>query len=200
MAPDSVESRSEEDPADDDELYEEETLRAAEQEEPAAETEADGSASHRIDPASPTGFRLFGLGGKKKREEEPAAPAPAPSAPAVSAYAPGAGHIEEEVIEGEEFEAAPHHRRHKTEEPDLDDYEEETLPPQIRSGDLGEMLQEAHLDHRIQLNLDEQNGDDEEGIDGEDEEEEEPAAGTQPAGGQPRRDRNARGSLSLIHI
>jgi ribonuclease G len=194
LAPDSVESRSEEDPVDDDELYEEETLRAAEQEEPAAETEADGSASHRIDPASPTGFRLFGLGGKKKKEEEPAAPAPAPSAPAVSAYAPGAGHIEEEVIEGEEFEAAPHHRRHKTEEPDLDDYEEETLPPQIRSGDLGEMLQEAHLDHRIQLNLDEQNGDDEEGIDGEDEEEEEPAAGTQPAGGQPRRDRNARGS------
>jgi ribonuclease G len=190
LAADSVESRSEEDAADDDEMYEEETLRAPGQEEPAAEPEGDGSASHRIDPASPTGFRLFGLGGKKKKEEEPAAPTAAPSAPAASAYAPGAGLIEEEVIEGEEFEAVPHHRRHKTEEPDLDDYEEETLPTQIRSGDLGEMLQEAHLDHRIQLNLDEQNGDD---VEGEDEEEEEPAAGTQPAAGQPSRDRDARG-------
>ena len=81
--------------------------------------------------------------------------------PSISSYAPGAGHIEEEVIEGEEFEAVPHHRRHKTDEHDLDDYEEETLPTQIRSGELGEMLQEAHLDHRIQLNFDEKNGEDE---------------------------------------
>ena len=32
---------------------------------------------------------------------------------------------------------------------DSDDFEEETLPNQLRTGDLGEMLQEAHLDHRI---------------------------------------------------
>ena len=38
---------------------------------------------------------------------------------------------------------------------DLDDYEEETLPIHLRTGDLGEMLQEAHLDHRIQMNFDE---------------------------------------------
>jgi ribonuclease G len=55
------------------------------------------------------------------------------------------------------------------------------------------MLQEAHLDHRIQMNFDEKNGD-EESFD--DEEEEEPAAGGKPAAGSPtqqRPDRNARG-------
>jgi ribonuclease G len=63
----------------------------------------------------------------------------------------------------------------------------------MRSGDLGEMLQEAHLDHRIQLNFDEKNGDDE-AFDGEDEEEE--PGGVQPAGGATpaqRRDRGGRG-------
>jgi len=99
----------------------------------------------------PTGFRLFGFGGKKKAED----PAPAPPAPkkAASSYAPGSGLIEEEVIEEEEFDA-PHYHHGKAEEHDLEDYEEETLPIQMRSGDLGELLQEAHLDHRIQLNFD----------------------------------------------
>ena len=79
---------------------------------------------------------------------------------------------------------------------DLDDYEEETLPTQIRSGELGEMLQEAHLDHRIQLNFDDKNGEDEAFEEGEDEDE--ATAGAQPstgeAGGQQRRDRGARTS------
>ena len=44
-------------------------------------------------------------------------------------------------------------RRHKSDEHDLDDYEEQTLPAQARSGELGEMLQEAHLDARIQMRL-----------------------------------------------
>jgi ribonuclease G len=197
-----------ESPVDGD-LFEEEEVRHSESsdEEPipliiespeAPDGEAEASASHRVDPASPTGFRLFGLGGKKKKEEEPA-PEP-PQVPTqivanVSAYAPGEGLIEEEVIEGEEFEA-PHARRHKSDEPDLDDYEEETLPTQIRSGDLGEMLQEAHLDHRIQLNFDDKGGDDEEGFDIDEEDEEEPSAEAQPAAaaGQPqRRDRNGHG-------
>ena len=155
----------------------------------------DASVSHRIDPASPTGFRLFGFGGKKKTEEEPT---PTPEAPpatptaqstAVSTYAPGEGLIEEEVIEGEEFEAAPHRRG--VEVHDLDDYEEETLRSQIRSGDLGEMLQEAHLDHKIQLNLDGSNGEEEE-FDIEEENEEEPAETQSTGPGQPRRDRNGR--------
>ncbi len=157
----------------------------------------DGSASHHVDSSPPTGFRLFGFGGKKK-EEEHAAPPPAPKAAApaqVSSYAPGSGHIEEELIEEEEFDA-PHHHHGKADEHDLDEYEEETLPPSMRTGDLGELLQEAHLDHRIQLNFDGKNGDEEDGVD-EDEDEEALAVG-QPAPGtgegtQQRSDRGGRG-------
>jgi ribonuclease G len=163
-----------------------------------AEAEADRTASHNVDPLPPTGFRLFGLGGKKKKEEEEEAkPAAKPASVAsVSAYAPGSGVIEEEVIEEEEFEAPRHHHRGKPEAHDQDDFEEETLPPQIRGGDLGEMLQEAHLDHRIQLNFDEKNGEDEDAFDGEDEDEE-PSAEGQPATAdsqsQQRRERGGRG-------
>jgi ribonuclease G len=158
-----------------------------------AEPDADASASHHIDPAAPSGFRLFGLDlGKKKKEEEAAALKAKPTSVAtVSAYAPGPGLIEEELIEEEEFEA-PRHHHNKAEEHDLEDFEEETLPTQLRTGDLGEMLQEAHLDHRIQLNFDQKNGD----VDLEDEDEdEEPSAEGQPAPteGQQRRDRGSRG-------
>jgi ribonuclease G len=160
-------------------------------EESATETpetaESDATASHNVDPLPPTGFRLFGLG-KKKAEE-----AVKPEAKPVSTYAPGSGLIVEETIEEEEFEAPRHPQRGKGGDHDTDDFEEETLPNQLRTGDLGEMLQEAHLDHRIQLNFDEKNGD-EEGFD-EEEDEEEPSAEGQPAAGAPgqRRDRNARG-------
>jgi hypothetical protein len=57
--------------------------------------------------------------------------------PRVSSYAPGSGHIEEEVIEEEEFDAPPIITR-KADEHDLEDFEEETLPTQMRTGDLGE--------------------------------------------------------------
>jgi Rne/Rng family ribonuclease len=166
--------------------------------------DSDASASHHVDPAAPTGFRLFGLGGKKKTEEPapppPPAPAPAPkpaaaSVATASSYAPGAGHIEEEVIEEEEFDAPHHHA--KADEHDLEDYEEETLPAQLRTGDLGELLQEAHLDHKIQLDFDEKSGE-EESFDEEEDDEDEPAAEGQPAAGQgqdgqQRRDRGGRG-------
>jgi ribonuclease G len=162
-----------------------------------AEADSDAEASHRIDPAAPTGFRLFGFG-KKKEEEAEAKPVSA-AVPAISSYAPGTGLIEEETIEGEEFEAVPHHRRNKSDEHDLDDYEEETLPTQIRSGELGEMLQEAHLDHRIQLNFDEKSVEDE-AFDEEEDEDEATADGQPSTGeaantgtGQQRRDRGARG-------
>jgi Rne/Rng family ribonuclease len=165
--------------------------------------ESDASASHHVDPAAPTGFRLFGLGSKKKAEE-PAPPPPVPVAPAVkpasvaavSAYAPGAGLIEEETIEEEEFDAPHHHA--KSDDHDLEeDYEEETLPVQLRTGDLGEMLQEAHLDHKIQLNFDDKSVEDE-SFDDEDDEEDEATAEGQPAAGQSqdsqqRRDRGGRG-------
>jgi ribonuclease G len=165
--------------------------------------EADASASHHVDPAPPTGFRLFGLGGKKKTEEpapEPPAPEPKHATVAVSSYAPGSGLIEEEVIEEEEVDAPHHH--HKADEHDLEDYEEETLMNQIRTGDLGELLQEAHLDHRIDLNFDEKNGgeEDDESFD-EDESEDEAVAEASPTGADvarqgssdPRRDRGGRG-------
>jgi len=181
----------------------------------AQEAKGDASASHHVDAAPPTGFRLFGLGGKKKTEETAAAsvagvvsrvaepkPEPAPVVvKTISSYAPGSGLIEEETIEEEELDA-PHHHHGKTDEHDLDDFEEETLQSQMRTGDLGELLQEAHLDHRIQLNFDEKNGEDEieEGFD-EEVDEEEPPAEAQPAGGDgggqarrgDRRDRGRRG-------
>jgi Rne/Rng family ribonuclease len=182
-------------PSNDETLAESVTRQDESEDVESGKPDPDASASHHVDPARPTGFRLFGLGGKKKTEE-PAPPPPTAktSSVAVSSYAPGSGLIEEEVIEGEEFDAPHHHG--KAEEHDLEDYEEETLPNQIRSGDLGELLQEAHLDHKIQLNFDGKNGEEEDGFDDEDDEEESAAAG-QPASGQgparPARDRGARG-------
>jgi ribonuclease G len=176
----------EEDPLDLDEDEFEETSESA-FEPDGPEPEPDASASHNVDPLPPAEFRFFGLGKKKSEEDEK--PAAKPSA--VSTYSPGKGLIEEETIEEEVFDAPRHPQRHaKTEEHDLDDFEEETLPTHLRTGDLGEMLQEAHLDHRIQLNFDEKNGD-EEGLG--DEDEESPAAQGRPASGQQRIDRNARG-------
>ncbi len=152
----------------------------------SGEPEEDADASHRVDPSAPTGFRLFGFG--KKKEAEAEAAKPVASAPA-STYAPGNGLVEEEVIEGEEFEAAPHGRRHKPEVHDTDDYEEETIPSHLRTGDLGEMLQEAHLDHRIQKNFDE-GGVEEDEVETE---EAESSSGARPAPGRERRDRGGRG-------
>jgi Rne/Rng family ribonuclease len=165
----------------------------------STEFESDRKASHNVDPLPPAEFRLFGLGGKKKKSEEVppvlaseiAKPA---SVPVASSFSPGAGLVEEELIEGEEYDTPHHH--HKTDEHDLDDYEEEEkLHTQIRSGELGEMLQEAHLDHKIQLKFEDKNGEEGEEGEEEDEEEEATAAGTQLAGGQApqRHDRGGRG-------
>ena len=152
---DSPKLKTAEDEFAEEDEFEETTDSAPEESE--AEDEPDASASHRVDPSSPSGFRLFGFG-KKKEEEAPKKQAAAP----VSTYAPGAGLVEEEVIDGEEFDGAPHARRHKPEAHDLDVYEEETLPSHLRTGELGEMFQEAHLDHRIQRNLNEPAGEEEE--------------------------------------
>jgi ribonuclease G len=196
LAPDAVEEAIETDAdfeettlsAPDDSEIAESDSAAAEEIGSASEEESDASASHRIDPSASPGFRLFGFG--KKKDGEAAAGAKKAAAPA-STYVPGKGLVEEEVIEGEEFEAAPHHRRHKPEVHDLDDYEEETLPSHLRTGELGEMLQEAHLDHRIQMNFDEKNGEEEEFENAG--EEEASSAGARPAPGRVRRERGGRG-------
>jgi len=126
------------------------------------EPDSDATASHNVDPLPPAGFRLFGFGGKKKAEAEAAKPQPKPASVApASTYAPGSGLIEEEVIEEEEFDAPRHHHHGQGGDHETDDFEEETLPSQLRTGDLGEMLQEAHLDHRIQMNFDDKNRDEE---------------------------------------
>jgi len=134
----------------------------------------EGSASHNVDPLPPSSFRLKDIFGGRKKEEEPQPPAPpAPkTVPAVSAYSPGAGLVEEEVIDEEEYEFNPL-KAHHADEHDLEELEEETLQQQIRSGALGEMLQEAHLDHRIQL-------------DSADDDEEEDEDVVAPSGGQGR--------------
>jgi ribonuclease G len=151
----------------------------------------DASASHRVDPSAPSGFRLFGFGGKKKKDEEGGSETTSTTTAApVSTYAPGAGRVEEEVIEGEEFDV-PRPHRHKPDAHDQDDYEEETLPSHLRTGDLGEMLQEAHLDHRIQMDLDDK-GVEEDDVETTEEEEETPAGAPQRPG-QDRRPRGGRG-------
>ena len=151
------------------------------------EPEEDADASHRIDPSAPSGFKLFGFGKKKKDAEATAGTKTAVTTAPASTYAPGSGLVEEEVIEGEELDAAPHARRHKPEMHDGDDYEEETIPSHLRTGDLGEMLQEAHLDHRIQKNFDE-GGVEEDEVEGE-----ETSTGAPAVPGRERRDRGGRG-------
>ena len=181
---------------------EEETPQAeATDEAVQTEREDDASASHRVDPLPPSGFRLFGFGGKNKKDEEaheqpaPEEPKPQVKAQAVSTYSPGSGLVEEEVIEGEETDTPLHRHAHKHDEHDLDEYEEETLQTQIRSGELGEMLQEAHLDHRIQLNFDDKNGEAEEEEEGEEEDEAVAVEGQPAPEGQQqqRRERGGRG-------
>jgi ribonuclease G len=124
----------------------------------------DASASHNVDPLPPSSFRLKDLFGGKKKEEEPAPAAPTPAAKqvaSVSAYAPGDGVVEEEVIEEEEYEFTPL-KAHHGDEHDLEEMEEETLQQQIRSGALGEMLQEAQLDRRILIESEDDDEDEEE--------------------------------------
>jgi ribonuclease G len=214
-----VESHTEEHAA----AVSEEEARTAAVEEPAQEIsaeaehhaeheEGDRSASHHVDPLPPSELRWFGLGGKKKKDEAPEYPSAVavPTAEdepqqtrtaTASSYSPGAGLVEEETIEEEEFDA-PGHAHHRHEEGDLEDYEEEEKhhTSTIRSGELGEMLQEAHLDHKIQLQFNDKGVvEEEEDVEIEDEDEgdegdeQQAAAEGAPAPSRDRRDRSGRG-------
>ena len=118
--------------------------------EPAEEGDEpqEASASHNVDPLPPSGFRFSDLFGGRKKEEEPPPPPAAKPVASVSAYAPGSGVVEEEMIEDEEYEFTPL-KAHHGDEHDLEELEEETLQQQIRSGALGEMLQEAHQESHL---------------------------------------------------
>jgi ribonuclease G len=107
--------------------------------EEGAEPGGDAYASHRVDPMAPQGFRLFGFGKKKEKEE---AKPQAASVPSVSAFAPGQGLVEEEVIEGDEFEVSPRSRQHKPDMHEQDDLEEKTLAKHLRARELGDLFEE----------------------------------------------------------
>ncbi len=105
-------------------------------------------------------------------------------------FAPGAGTIEEEIIEEEEYDFEP--IRAHGDEHDLDDLEEETLD-NLAGAELGDMVRDAHLEQRIGASPDGIGEEDDSEIeygeaendadDEEDEEEagEEPAAASSPA-------------------
>jgi Rne/Rng family ribonuclease len=161
-------------------------------EEPA-EPEADAAASHHVDPLPPSGFRIFGMGGKKKKDEE-SAPEAAKAAPAAASYAPGTVLVEEDFIEEEEF-AAPRQRQGKPEARDSQALEEQSLPKRPRANDFVSAMQEARMQEpsRSPMGFDE-NGDEtfEEEDDDEVLAEGQPAAPGSDAALQ-RRDRNGRG-------
>ena len=66
-----------EQPSADDPVAAPMTRQDTSQDEPVAEAEPDADATHNLEPAPPSGFRLFGLGHKKKKAEEEAAKAEA---------------------------------------------------------------------------------------------------------------------------
>jgi len=159
------------------------------------------SASHNFDPLPPSGFRFKDLFGNRRKEEEQERPAESPepkTVPTVSAYSPGPGVVEEEIIEEEEYEFTPL-KAHHGDDHDLEELEEETIQQQIRSGALGEMLQEAHLDHRIQLESEDEDesdtdeDEDAEGVSVSNGGQRQPATGPGSSGGGRSGDRGGRG-------
>jgi ribonuclease G len=127
-----------------------------EQEENAPE-EADRSASHHVDPLPPSEFRLFGLGGKKKsgkpdQESEPEFLEKTPVATVASAYAPGNGLVEEELIEEEELDS-PHRHLHSHAENDLDEYEE-TEQLRTAAGEFSTAFKQAKLGITVEADED----------------------------------------------
>jgi len=105
-------------------------------------------------------------------------------------FAPGAGTLEEEVIEEEEYDSEP--LRAYADEHDLDDLEEETLD-NLSGAEISEMVRDAHLEKRIGASPDglivegeeTEYGEAESDLDDEDEDEEEDAAGEQSAASAP---------------
>ncbi len=62
-------------------------------------------------------------------------------------FAPGAGLLEEEVIDEEEYDFEPIHAH--ADEHDLEDLEEQTLDHAINGADLGAMVRDLHINQRL---------------------------------------------------
>jgi ribonuclease G len=127
--------------AEDEVVVEESAITETASEPTQAETGDLFEAHHNVDPNAPSEFRFKDLfGGKKKDEKKPARKV------IRSNYQPGTGHLEEEIVDDDEVDI--HHPAHSlADDGDSDDLEEQTTE---RQGEIGEMFQEAHLDHKIQ--------------------------------------------------
>jgi ribonuclease G len=116
----------------------------------------EASASHRVDTAAPSEFRVSSVveedAGAHAVEEQSPFEVPEHDEQATEVadqlfgFAPGAGILEEEVIDEDEYDFEPIHA-HGGDEHDSEDLEEETLE---RSGqELGDMVRDEHLDQRL---------------------------------------------------
>ncbi|MGC2547269.1 MAG: Rne/Rng family ribonuclease, partial [Silvibacterium sp.] len=119
------------------------------------------SASHRVDTAAPTEFRVSSVAEVEEADQQAPGiedhPSPELEVPEhdeqatevadqLFGFAPGAGILEEEVIDDDEYDFEPIHVN-GGEEHDSEDLEEETLE---QSGEqLSDIVREEHLDRRL---------------------------------------------------
>ncbi|MGC2163652.1 MAG: Rne/Rng family ribonuclease, partial [Silvibacterium sp.] len=118
----------------------------------------NASASHRVDTAAPSEFRISSIAEVEEADEHAPAvdeqtPFEAPEhdeqatevADQLFGFAPGTGILEEEVIDEDEYDFEPIHAH--SDEHDSEELEEETLE---HSGQqLGDIVREEHLDQRL---------------------------------------------------
>jgi len=124
----------------------------------------DASASHRVDTAAPSEFRIPSIAEPEdatESEEESSETAPEAGnhasadvpehdeqatevADQLFGFAPGTGILEEEVIDDDEYDFEPIHAEGDVQ--DSEDLEEETLE---RSAQIGDVVREEHIDERL---------------------------------------------------
>jgi ribonuclease G len=113
----------------------------------------NASASHRVDTAAPSEFRVSSTTEEEAAVVEDHATAETTEhdeqatevADQLFGFAPGAGILEEEVIDEDEYDFDPIHAQ--GDEHDSEDLEEETL--QNSGSDIGELVREEHADERL---------------------------------------------------
>ncbi|HEU4982321.1 MAG TPA: Rne/Rng family ribonuclease [Acidobacteriaceae bacterium] len=119
----------------------------------------EASASHRVDAAPPSEFRVPSVADpeeeahEQEHEQEHALNGASDHdeqatevADQLFGFAPGAGILEEEVIDEDEYDFEPIHA--EGDEPEVDEMEEETLEG---SGQLGDVVREEHADERLEI-------------------------------------------------